>query len=131
MEVVCLILGPTLTSRPCSHMFWVLTSLHLSFLLKIFLLFLFPYNPTYNTIYVVPIYTAIKTKNCTYVGLYGSGCLILGPMLTSGVSTIPTLFSYFILFLCKCSFTSQYFIHHHFFKLEISLSGEVAFTMPC
>ena len=38
MEVVCLILGPTLTSQP-----WVLTSLHLpSFLLKMFLLFLFP-----------------------------------------------------------------------------------------
>ena len=37
MEVVCLILGPTLTSRPCSHMFWVLTSLHLlPFLLKMF-----------------------------------------------------------------------------------------------
>ena len=26
MEVVCLILGPTLTSKPCSHAFWVLTS---------------------------------------------------------------------------------------------------------
>ena len=41
MEVVCLILGPTLTSKPCSHAFWVLTSLHLPlFLLKMFLLFL-------------------------------------------------------------------------------------------
>ena len=29
MEVVCLILGPTLTSQPFSHAFWVLTSLHL------------------------------------------------------------------------------------------------------
>ena len=38
MEVVCLILGPTLTSRPCSHTFWVLMSLHLlPFLLKMFL----------------------------------------------------------------------------------------------
>ena len=38
MEVVCLILG--LTPKPCSHAFWVLTSLHLpSFLLKMFLLF--------------------------------------------------------------------------------------------
>ena len=37
MEVVCLILGPMLTSRPCSHTFWVLTSLHLlPFLLKMF-----------------------------------------------------------------------------------------------
>ena len=37
MEVVCLILGPMLVSRPCSHAFWVLTSLHLlSFLLKMF-----------------------------------------------------------------------------------------------
>ena len=43
MEVVSLILGPTLTSQPCLHAFWVLTSLHLpSFLLKMFLLFLFP-----------------------------------------------------------------------------------------
>ena len=41
MEVVCLILGPTLTYQPCWHGFWVLTSLHLpSFLLKMFLLFL-------------------------------------------------------------------------------------------
>ena len=29
MEVVCSILGPTLTSQPCSHAFWVLTSLRL------------------------------------------------------------------------------------------------------
>ena len=29
MEVVCLILGPTLTSQPCLHAFWVLMSLHL------------------------------------------------------------------------------------------------------
>ena len=29
MEVVCLILDPMLASRPCSHAFWVLTSLHL------------------------------------------------------------------------------------------------------
>ena len=37
MEVVCLILGPMLASQPCSHAFWVLTSLHLlSFLLKMF-----------------------------------------------------------------------------------------------
>ena len=28
MEVVCLILPPTLTSRPCSHAFLVLTCLH-------------------------------------------------------------------------------------------------------
>ena len=43
MEVVCLILGPMLASQPCSQAFWVLTSLHLlSFLLKMFLLFLFP-----------------------------------------------------------------------------------------
>ena len=43
MEVVCLILGPMLASQPCSHVLWVLTSLHLlSFLLKMFLLFLFP-----------------------------------------------------------------------------------------
>ena len=42
MEVVCLILGPTLTSQPCLHAFRVLTSLHLpSFLLKMFLLFLY------------------------------------------------------------------------------------------
>ena len=42
MEVVCLILGPMLASRPCLHAFWVLMSLHLlSFLLKnVFLLFL-------------------------------------------------------------------------------------------
>ena len=32
MEVVCLILGPTLTSRPCSHTFWVLMSLHPSYI---------------------------------------------------------------------------------------------------
>ena len=45
MEVVCLILGPTLTSQPCLHAFWVLTSLHLlSFLLKMFLLFLYVYS---------------------------------------------------------------------------------------
>ena len=36
MEVVCLILGPTLTPRPCSHTFRVLTSLHLPLLLKMF-----------------------------------------------------------------------------------------------
>ena len=37
MEVVCLILGPTLTSQFCSHTFWVLTSLHLfPILLKMF-----------------------------------------------------------------------------------------------
>ena len=37
MEVVCLILGRMLASQPCSHAFWVLTSLHLlSFLLKMF-----------------------------------------------------------------------------------------------
>ena len=29
MEVVCLILCPMLASQPCSHAFWVLTSLHL------------------------------------------------------------------------------------------------------
>ena len=41
MEVVCLILGPALTSQPCSQAFGVLTSLHLSpFLLKMFSLFL-------------------------------------------------------------------------------------------
>ena len=40
MEVVGLILGPTLTSRPCSHTFWVLTSLHLPFLLKMFFVIL-------------------------------------------------------------------------------------------
>ena len=40
MEVVCLILGPILASQPCSHAFWVLTSLPLLFLC--FLLFLFP-----------------------------------------------------------------------------------------
>ena len=27
MEVVCLILGPMLASQPCSHAFWVLSSL--------------------------------------------------------------------------------------------------------
>ena len=49
MEVVCLILGPTLTSQPCSHAFWVLTSLHLpSFLLKMFLLFLYICNIVYS-----------------------------------------------------------------------------------
>ena len=32
MEVVCLILGPMLASQPCSHAFWVLTSLHLPFI---------------------------------------------------------------------------------------------------
>ena len=37
MEVVCLILGPMLASQPCSHAFWVLTSLHLlSFYRKCF-----------------------------------------------------------------------------------------------
>ena len=41
MEVVYLILGPTLTSRPCSHTFWILTSLHpLRFLLKILFIIL-------------------------------------------------------------------------------------------
>ena len=41
MEVVCLILGPMLASQPCSHAFWVLTSLHLlSFLLKMFFIIL-------------------------------------------------------------------------------------------
>ena len=41
MEVVCLILGPMLASQPCSHAFWVLTSLHLlSFLLKMFFVFI-------------------------------------------------------------------------------------------
>ena len=41
MEVVCLILGPMLASRPCSHAFWVLPSLHLlSFLLKMFFIIL-------------------------------------------------------------------------------------------
>ena len=39
--MVCLILGPTLTSRPCLHTFWVLTSLHhLPFLLKMFFIIL-------------------------------------------------------------------------------------------
>ena len=42
MEVVCLILGPMLASQPCSHAFWVLTSLHLlSFLLKMFFIILY------------------------------------------------------------------------------------------
>ena len=41
MEVVGLILGPILASQPCSHAFWVLTSLHLlSFLLKMFFIIL-------------------------------------------------------------------------------------------
>ena len=40
MEVVCLILGPTLTSQPCLLPFWVLTSLHLPFLLKMFFIIL-------------------------------------------------------------------------------------------
>ena len=41
MEMVCLILGPMLASRPCSHDFWVLTSLHLpSFLLKMLFIIL-------------------------------------------------------------------------------------------
>ena len=41
MEVVCLILGPMSASQPCSHPFWVLTSLHLlSFLLKMFFIIL-------------------------------------------------------------------------------------------
>ena len=41
MEVVCLISGPMLASRPCLHAFWVLTSLHLlSFLLKMFFIIL-------------------------------------------------------------------------------------------
>ena len=41
MEVVCLILGPMLASQPCSHAFWVLTSLHLlSFLLKMLFIIL-------------------------------------------------------------------------------------------
>ena len=43
MEVVCLILGPILASQSCLHAFWVLTSLHLSFLLKMF----FYYSCTY------------------------------------------------------------------------------------
>ena len=44
MEVVCLILGPMLASQPCSHAFWVLTSLHLlSFLLKMFFIILYIY----------------------------------------------------------------------------------------
>ena len=34
MEVVSLIFGPMLVSRTCLHAFWVLTSIHLSFLLK-------------------------------------------------------------------------------------------------
>ena len=38
MEVVCFILGPTSTSQPCSHNFWVLMSL--SFLLKMFFIIL-------------------------------------------------------------------------------------------
>ena len=41
MEVVCLIVGPMLASQPCSHAFWVLTSLHLlSFLLKMLFIIL-------------------------------------------------------------------------------------------
>ena len=40
MEVVCLILGPMLASQPCLHAFWVLMSLHLSFLLKMFFIIL-------------------------------------------------------------------------------------------
>ena len=46
MEVVCLILGPILTSKPCSHAFWVLTSL--SFLVKMFF---------------ITLYTVIKFQN--------------------------------------------------------------------
>ena len=39
--LVCLILCPMLVSRPCSHAFGVLTSLHLlSFLLKMFIIIL-------------------------------------------------------------------------------------------
>ena len=53
MEVVCLILGPTLTSQPCLHAFWVLTSLHLpSFLLKMFLLFFYIY--IYTIAWIIP-----------------------------------------------------------------------------
>ena len=41
MEVVRLILGPMLVSKPCLLAFWVLTSLHLlSFLLKMFFIIL-------------------------------------------------------------------------------------------
>ena len=50
MEVVCLILGPTLTSQPCSHAFWVLTSLHLpSFL------FLYNYNIPSYAFAIIPV----------------------------------------------------------------------------
>ena len=43
--MVCLILVPTLTSRRCSHTFWVLTSLHLfPFLLKMFFIILVVIN---------------------------------------------------------------------------------------
>ena len=39
MEVDCLIVVAMLASQPCSHAFWVLTSLHLlSFLLKMFII---------------------------------------------------------------------------------------------
>ena len=41
MEVVCLILGPMLAFRPCSHAFWVLTSLHLLSFFKLYILVFF------------------------------------------------------------------------------------------
>ena len=58
MEVVGLILGPMLASQPCSHAFWVLTSLHLlSFLLKMFFIILYNYKIKINI-------GSRKVKNC-------------------------------------------------------------------
>ena len=65
MEVVCLILGLTLTSQPCSHAFWVLTSLHLSpFLLKMFLLFLYIYRGPVDLLYHCVVVVAQWSEHC-------------------------------------------------------------------
>ena len=65
MEVVCLILGPMLVSRTCSHAFWVLTSLHLSFLFKMFFIIL----TTYIESVLTCLHARVKYQNSEDVDL--------------------------------------------------------------
>ena len=59
MEVVCLILGP---SQPCLHAFWVLTSLHLSLLLKMFFIIIMARR-------AIPMITFPRVR-CMFIYIY-------------------------------------------------------------
>ena len=64
MEVVCLILGPMLASKPCLPVFWILTSLHLlSLLLKMF----FYYSCENQDSTVITVYMSVVLPLLIYI----------------------------------------------------------------